>query len=166
MNRRSKIKSGRSEQVIQVLIYCVVIGLCLAIILPCLNIAALSFNDGKDAAKGGIYFWPRMFTLDNYKQVFKDGTITKAYMITIARTVIGTAASLTVTSFAAYALKEKELPGRKILTMLITFTMLFGGRDDPYLYSVQQAGTGGSFQCLCCSWSGKRYIPVDDENLF
>ena len=140
VNRRSKIKSGRSEQVIQVLIYCVVIGLCLAIILPCLNIAALSFNDGKDAAKGGIYFWPRMFTLDNYKQVFKDGTITKAYMITIARTVIGTAASLTVTSFAAYALKEKELPGRKILTMLITFTMLFGGGMIPTYIQYNKLG--------------------------
>jgi putative aldouronate transport system permease protein len=138
--RRSKIKSGRSEQVIQVLIYCVVIGLCLAIILPCLNIAALSFNDGKDAAKGGIYFWPRMFTLDNYKQVFKDGTITKAYMITIARTVIGTAASLTVTSFAAYALKEKQLPGRKILTMLITFTMLFGGGMIPTYIQYNKLG--------------------------
>lgn len=140
VNGHSKIKSGRSDQIIQVLIYCVVIGLCLAIILPCLNITALSFNDGKDAAKGGIYFWPRLFTLDNYKQVFRDGTITKAYMITIARTVIGTAASLTVTSFAAYVLKEKELPGRKLLTILITFTMLFSGGMIPTYIQYNKLG--------------------------
>ncbi|MFQ9695916.1 MAG: carbohydrate ABC transporter permease [Zhenhengia sp.] len=92
---------------------------------------ALSFNDGADAAKGGIYFWPRVFTLDNYKEVFADGKIMKSYGITIARTFIGTSLSLIVTTLAAFALKEEKLPGRKIITMLITFTMLFGGGMIP-----------------------------------
>jgi putative aldouronate transport system permease protein len=127
----NKIKSKPSEIVVQVIIYLILIALCLIIILPCLNILALSFNEGSDAAKGGIYFWPRIFSLDNYKEVFKDGRITKAYGITISRTVIGTAASLLVTSLAAYALKEKALPGKKVITFLITFTMLFSGGMIP-----------------------------------
>ncbi|MDF2542903.1 MAG: araQ 24 [Herbinix sp.] len=128
---RNKITSSFSEQVLQVFIYLILIALCLAIILPCINVLALSFNDGKDAARGGIYFWTRVFTLDNYKEVFSDGSIMKAYKITIARTFIGTLASLTVTSLAAFALKEINLPGRKIITMLITFTMLFSGGMIP-----------------------------------
>ena len=126
-----KIKVNRSEKAIQIIIYGVLIAICLIIILPCINVLALSFNEGTDASKGGIYFWPRIFTLDNYKNVFADGKIVKAYGITIARTVIGTAASLLVTSLAAYSLKEAKLPGRKIITMLITFTMLFGGGMIP-----------------------------------
>ncbi len=128
---KNKIKSSPSEMVLQVFIYTALIALCLIIILPCLNILALSFNVGSDAAKGGIYFWPRVFTLDNYKEVFKDGKIIRAYEITIARTVIGTAASLFVTSLAAFALKEKALPGKKVITFLITFTMLFSGGMIP-----------------------------------
>ena len=127
----TKIKTNLTDTVIQVIIYLIIIALCLIILLPCLNVLALSFNDGKDAARGGIWFWPRAFTLDNFKEVFRDGSISKAYVITVARTVIGTFLSLLVTTLAGFALKEKDLPGRKILTMLITFTMLFGGGMIP-----------------------------------
>ena len=81
-------------------------------LLPCLNVVALAFNDGADAARGGVWFWPRQFTMDNFKEVFKDGSITTAYVITIARTVIGTFLSLMVTTLAGYALKQEDLPGR------------------------------------------------------
>lgn len=127
----TKIKTNLTDTVIQVIIYLIITALCLIILLPCLNVLALSFNDGKDAARGGIWFWPRAFTLDNFKEVFRDGSISKAYVITVARTVIGTFLSLLVTTLAGFALKEKDLPGRKILTMLITFTMLFGGGMIP-----------------------------------
>jgi putative aldouronate transport system permease protein len=142
---KNRIKYGFSERIIQAMIYGILIALCLVIILPCINILALSFNDGKDAAKGGIYFWTRAFTLDNYTEVFRDGKIMKAYTITIARTAIGTFFSLMVTSFAAYSLKEKELPGRKILTMLITFTMLFGGGMIPTYIQYNKLGLIDSF---------------------
>ncbi len=143
--QKNKIKAGFSERLIQVIIYGVLIAICLIIILPCINILALSFNDGKDAAKGGIYFWTRVFTLENYKEVFRDGKIMKAYTITIARTAIGTLFSLLVTSFAAYSLKEKELPGRKIITMLITFTMLFSGGMIPTYIQYNKLGLIDNF---------------------
>ncbi|MDY4670303.1 MAG: carbohydrate ABC transporter permease [Oliverpabstia sp.] len=124
---KSKIKTNPMDRAIQVLIYIIVIALCLVILLPCINVVALAFNDGADAAKGGIWFWPREFTMENFKEVFKDGSIKTAYIITIARTVIGTFLSLMVTTLAGYSLKQKDLPGRTLITVLITFTMLFGG---------------------------------------
>ena len=130
MHKR-KIKVNPMDQALQILIYLIIIALCLIILLPCLNVVALAFNDGADAARGGVWFWPRQFTMDNFKEVFKDGSITTAYVITIARTVIGTFLSLMVTTLAGYALKQEDLPGRKIITMLITFTMLFGGGMIP-----------------------------------
>lgn len=129
--KKTQIKESFGDRLIQWGIYFVLIMLCLVIIVPCMNVLALSFNDGADAAKGGIYFWPRKFTLDNYIEVFRDGKIMKAYGITISRTVIGTSLSLIVTTLAAFALKEADLPGRKIITMLITFTMLFSGGMIP-----------------------------------
>lgn len=145
---RRKIKSSPSERAVQVIIYILLIALCLTILLPCLNVLALSFNDGKDAAKGGVYLWPRVFTLDNYKQVFEDGKIIKAYVVTLARTTIGTFLSLVITSLAAYALKQKDLPGRKIITMLITFTMLFSGGMIPTYIQYKNLGLIDSFWVL------------------
>jgi len=125
------IKTNPIDLAMQILIYIIIIALCLIILLPCLNVLALSFNDGKDAARGGIWFWPREFTLNNFKEVFKDGSIMNAYSITLARTGIGTFLSLMVTTMAGFVLKQYDLPGRKPITILITFTMLFGGGMIP-----------------------------------
>ena len=50
---KKKIKVNPVDQVLQVLIYLIIIALCLIILLPCLNVVALAFNDGADAARGG-----------------------------------------------------------------------------------------------------------------
>ena len=129
--KKNKIKQSLGDRIIQGFIILVILALCLVIILPCINVLALSLNDGGDAAKGGVYFFPRVFTLENFKQVFSDGSIMRAYKYTILRVVIGTLLTLIVTSLAAFALKEKDLPGVKVITILITFTMLFGGGMIP-----------------------------------
>ena len=129
--KKNKIKQSLGDRIIQGFIILVILALCLVIVLPCINVLALSLNDGADAAKGGVYFFPRVFTLENFKQVFSDGSIMRAYKYTILRVVIGTLLTLIVTSLAAFALKEKDLPGVKVITILITFTMLFGGGMIP-----------------------------------
>ena len=145
MNTKKRIKTSGGELLLQIIIYSLVILLCLSILLPYINVLALAFNDGADAARGGIYFWPRKFTLANFKKVFKDGSIMNAYKITIARTVIGTISHLLVTSLAAFALKEEKLPGRKTITFLIAFTMLFGGGTIPTYIQYNNLGLLNSF---------------------
>jgi putative aldouronate transport system permease protein len=120
-------KINRGEKTLQFFIYICIVFLSLAILLPCLNILALSFNDGMDASRGGVSFWPRVFSPDNYLEVFRDGKVMRAYRVTIARTITGTMLKLAITAMAAYALKFKFLPFRKSINFLITFTMLFGG---------------------------------------
>ncbi|WP_026011011.1 carbohydrate ABC transporter permease [Paenibacillus profundus] len=112
--------------------YGLLVLLCLSIILPTLNVLALSLNVGTDAAKGGIYFWPREFTLDNFKEVFSQSNIVNGFFISIFRTILGTFLSVLLTAMAAYALKSKTLPGQKQLTFFVFFTMLFSGGLIPY----------------------------------
>ncbi|WP_410795699.1 carbohydrate ABC transporter permease [Paenibacillus sp. J5C2022] len=112
--------------------YGVLIALSLSILLPIVNVLALSFNVGTDAAKGGITFWPRLFTLDNYKEVFSQSNIINGFMISFFRTLLGTLLSVLLTAMAAFALKSRTLPGHKWLTFLIFFTMLFSGGLIPY----------------------------------
>nr|WP_255654704.1 carbohydrate ABC transporter permease [Cohnella sp. REN36] len=120
------------ERAFKIVNYLLIIALCLSIILPFLNILALSFNPGKDAERGGIYFWPRIWSLDNFEKVFQAANIGTAFAISVFRTVVGTIASVFLTAMAAYALKSKTLPGGKFLMMLVFFTMLFSGGIIPY----------------------------------
>ncbi|MBU5346314.1 carbohydrate ABC transporter permease [Paenibacillus lautus] len=101
-------------------------------IYPFWYILVLSFNEGMDASKGGIYWWPREFTLGNYVVVLKDPAVYKAFTISVLRTVIGTAGSMVVTAMVAYGLSRKELPGRKALVTIFFIPMLFGGGLIPY----------------------------------
>lgn len=112
--------------------YALIVFLCLSIVLPFLNILALSFNLGKDAERGGIFFWPRAWSLENYQEVFSSSNIASAFGISIFRTVIGTIASVFLTAMAAYALKSKTMPGVRFFTLLVFFTMLFSGGIIPY----------------------------------
>lgn len=122
-------KSSRSFKILNTVI---MLLLCLSIILPFLNILALSLNEGTDAQKGGIYFWPRVLSFESYHEVFKQSKVLNAFGISVFRTVAGTFLSVILTAMAAYALKTKTLPGRKGITFFIFFTMLFSGGIVPY----------------------------------
>ncbi len=143
--RPIKVKKTPMDRAVSIVTYIIVIALCLVILLPCLNVLALSFNDGKDAARGGVYFFPRVWTLQNYAEVFQDGTLVYAYRITIMRTLIGTFLSLAITSLAAFALNQKELPGRGFIIFAITFTMLFGGGTIPTYVQFNNLGLIDNF---------------------
>lgn len=106
--------------------------LCLSIVLPFMHILALAFNSGTDAQRGGILFWPREWSIENFIEVFKQDNLMNGLMISVFRTVVGTAVGVALMAMAAYALTIKTLPGRKYITIFIFFTMLFSGGMIPY----------------------------------
>ena len=58
-------------------------------VYPLWYIIVGSFNEGQDLMRGGIYFFPRSFTLDNYKAVFYDNAIVTALLVTVAKSAAG-----------------------------------------------------------------------------
>lgn len=114
------------------------------ILIPFLHVLAVSFNEGTDAQRGGIGFWPRMWTLDNFLEVFKQDNLLNGLLISIFRTVVGTVFGVGLMSMAAYALTVKTLPGRSFFTFFIFFTMLFGGGQVPYYLVLSELGLTGS----------------------
>jgi len=107
---------------------------------PFIYVLALSFNNGIDAMKGGIYFVPRVFTLENYAMAFKNKYIVNSYMITLFRTSTGTLLSLLLTSMAAYGLTRKEMPFRSAIIFFCFFTTLFSGGFIPYYLLLKSLG--------------------------
>ena len=99
---------------------------------PFWYILVLSLNDGGDALKGGIFWWPRAFTLDNYKILFMTNEIVKAYAVTLIRTVLGTVSSLFFMAMVAFGLSRPELPGRKFINFVFIVTMFFSGGLIPF----------------------------------
>lgn len=117
----------------------------LTIIYPFMNSLAISLNDAKDTAKGGLSIFPRKLTLNNYIRVFKNPKIYQAYFITISRTVVGTVLGLFFTSTLAYGLSNKRLIGRKFYTMLCLIPMYFSGGIIPTYFLMQSLHLTNSF---------------------
>ncbi|WP_178021542.1 carbohydrate ABC transporter permease [uncultured Paenibacillus sp.] len=107
--------------------YSVLLIFCATALYPFIYFLALSFNDGYDAMKGGIYFFPRVFTLENYAKAFTNPLILNSFYVSVARTVVVTVGSVFLTALLAYALSRKGLPGRKYIVFFFFFTTLFSG---------------------------------------
>jgi putative aldouronate transport system permease protein len=120
-------RMSAADKLYSTLNYTVLILFCLTALYPFIYFLALSFNDGYDAMKGSIYFFPRVATLQNYTKAFNNPHILNAFMISISRTLIVTLCSVMLTSLLAYGLSRKGLPGRKYIVFFFFFTTLFSG---------------------------------------
>lgn len=139
------MKLSRGEKIAQYVIVIVLAGLCLSVLYPFLYMLAISLNDGASAAKGGVYLWPKNFTLINYEIVLGNEIIRQSYLITIARTVIGTFAGLIVTLLVAFGLSYRGLPLRSTILGYILLTMLFSGGLVPFYIQLNNLGLINTF---------------------
>lgn len=119
-----------------------------AMLYPFLHSLALSFNEATDTELGGITIFPRAPTLLNYKVVLSNPALFNAYLITIARTVIGTFLSILFTSMLAFTLNKKELRARKIYMTLCVITMYFSAPLIPFFMVMRSLGLVNNFLIL------------------
>lgn len=102
--------------------------LSLLALFPFLLLIIGSFTDNATAIANGYTYIPAKWSMEAYDYIVKQWNyILKAYLNTFIVTGLGTIASLFITSMFGYVLSVIELPGRKILTFMSIFTMLFNG---------------------------------------
>ena len=110
-----------------VIIVFILIIFTLLALYPFVYTIAGSFNDGIDYEYGGIWLFPRKFTLANYITVFTDARLYKAFFNTVIATVAGVAGGLVFTSCVAYAMSHPKLKFHKVFWVINMITMFFGG---------------------------------------
>ena len=121
------MKPSKTYITFSVFNYILMFLLALVIILPYLNILAKAFNESTDTLRGGLTFYPRVFTFDNIIAVFMNKSMVTNLTTTLMRTLIGTFLALVVQFSAAYALTKKNLPGRSAILIYLTVPMFFTG---------------------------------------
>ncbi|MBP1993809.1 carbohydrate ABC transporter permease [Paenibacillus eucommiae] len=120
-------------------VVCFVLGvLFIATFYPFYYVLILSFNEGIDAGNGGIYFYPRAFTLDNYRSIFLDSSLLKAFFVSVLRTVVGTAAGVLLTSMVAYGLSSRKLMFKKLYFSMMVVSMYVSGGIIPFYIWLKQ----------------------------
>lgn len=100
----------------------------LLVVLPFLLLFMSSITEESTLMQNGYSFLPASFSLEAYGYIFRSGgKILRAYGMTVFVTFIGTLVHVALTSLFAYPLALKNLPGRRVITFFVFFTMLFSG---------------------------------------
>jgi putative aldouronate transport system permease protein len=113
-------------------------------IYPFYYIFIYSISDVIQAQKG-IFLLPAGFTLDSYVSVFKLRGIFNALLVSVARTVLGTALTITCSSFCAYILSKRELLHKKLVYRFFIVTMYLDSGLIPYYLTMRAYGLKNSF---------------------
>lgn len=87
-----------------------------------------SFTDNDWATARGFTFLPGEFSIEAYRYIaLRWSTVGHAYLMTIVVTFIGTSLSLFISVLFAYEINRQDIPGMKVVSFLLVFTMLFNG---------------------------------------
>ena len=97
-------------------------------IFPMVLLIVASFTDENELITRGYQLFPKKLSLEAYRYMEKQAyTIVRAYLVTIGTTVVGTVASVLLTTSIAYPMARKTFKYRNVLSFFVYFTMLFNG---------------------------------------
>lgn len=124
--------------------------IALLCLLPFLMILAGSFSSEEMIAANGFSLLPQQFSLQAYKTVFEKPTVVlKAYCVTIALTLGGTALGLFLQTMTAYVLSRRDFAWRAYFSFFFYFTTLFsGGLVPTYLLYTRTLHLKNSYLAL------------------
>lgn len=127
-----------------ILLACVVL-----VVLPFVAIIATSLADAEQVTKaGGYVLWPDDITFSSYSALLSGGLVSKAMLVSIGVTVVGTALSLVSSIMLAYGLSRPGSFGHKPVLMLLLMSMLFAPGIIPSYLMVKQLGLINSYWSL------------------
>lgn len=140
-----KVKQAPGDIAFNIFNAILMIFVVVVMLYPMLNTLAISFNEPLDSVRGGIYLWPRIFSLSAYESVLENELLLIAFRNSIARTVLSTAGALFVCSVAAYVLSRREFLLRKFVTIYFVVTMYVAAGLIPTFFLFQDLGILNTF---------------------
>jgi ABC-type glycerol-3-phosphate transport system permease component len=133
------------EKVVKACTFAVIL---FVIVYPFFSVVATSLASDQDVIKnGGLVIWPENPTLNSYRTIFAGGVVTRAAVVSVAITVVGTITSLALTVGMAYGLSRKIVGGKWILILALT-TLLFTPGIIPNYLAVKQYGLLNTYAAL------------------
>lgn len=134
------IKGVAEERLFNVIVYAIAAVIIAIVMYPLLFVVSASVSDPARVLNGEMWLLPKGLTLEAYTNILHNERIWIGYRNTIIYAAAGTAINIVMTVLAAYPLSRPDLPGRKMLMLIITLTLFFGGGLIPTYLLVKELG--------------------------
>ncbi|MCM3689702.1 carbohydrate ABC transporter permease [Neobacillus niacini] len=96
-------------------------------LVPFLYVLSASLSSNRAIISQLVTIYPIDFNIEAYKVVFADGGMLYSMFFTVILVLVYALLALSVTVLAAYAMSRKRLKGRKVIMLVMVFTMYFSG---------------------------------------
>ena len=137
MKRKVMSKSNRIFYIVNT----VLLMICLLLVaMPILNVVASSLSSPSAVIRGQVSFWPKGWNIDAYEEIFSNRSLLTGYKNSIIYTIVGTCVNIVLTIMAAYPLSVKDFIGRKVISALFIFVMIFTAPLIPTYLNVKNLG--------------------------
>jgi putative aldouronate transport system permease protein len=127
-------------ELFDIAVYLIVSVICMVMLYPLLNVAAVSISSHTAYMQNPMRIWPSDITFDAYKDILSHPVLARSYLNTIMITISGVAIGIFLYIITAYPLSKVHLKGRAIMINLVIFTMLFNGGLIPNFYLIRSLG--------------------------
>lgn len=141
--RRYKLSPG--DIIFEVLNYLVFTLFTLACIFPFYYLFINTISDNDMVLKGTINFIPKGIHLGNYTALLNVGDLSTAFLVSVTRTVLGTALMVMASALVGYLVTKQEMWGRKFWYRFLVVTMYFNAGIIPIFLNMQMLGLTNSF---------------------
>lgn len=134
------MRQGKGSTLFQIFLITFMVILCMIMLYPFVHMLAISFSSPAESLRLGIHLYPKQVSLYAWERVLGKTDIWIGFGNTVFRTVVGTVCSVLFMSMGAYPLSRRYLPHRNVFTLLIVFTMFFGGGLIPTYFLIKNLG--------------------------
>ena len=125
--KRKKSKTSMSRKIFLLCNYLLMLLITFICIYPFWYIIIYSFSEPGLVDVNPPVFLPRGFSFSNYRDIFELQGFFHALLISVLRTVLGTAGAVLSCSFLGYLFTKNEMPARKWVYRFLILTMYVNG---------------------------------------
>ncbi len=157
---KNKIQEPVGDKILQIFTTVFLLIVLTIVAYPVLYVISSSLSDSTSLTAGRVYVVPIVYDLkemayrlgvdfSGYKFVFAYEDVWTGYKNTVIYTVLGTMISLFLMTLMAYPLSKANYQGKKLVSKLMLFAMMFGGGLVPtYILRTQLGLNGNIFAIL------------------
>lgn len=142
------MKRTKGDQLFQIINYAFLIAAAATMLLPLIQLLAVSFSSPIAADSKLVFLFPVEFTTASWSHILQNRGLWTSFGITVYITVAGTLLSMLFSVLTAYPLSHRQFLLRKPIMLGIIITMIFNAPMIPFFLTVRELGLMNSLWSL------------------
>lgn len=161
-----KVKQPMGDRVFDSVNIFILLLLSIVCLYPIVYVFSSSISNGAAVDSGKVLLLPKGINFESYKMVLKDKQFWISYANTFYYTAFGTLFSMFVSTPAAYVLSKKRFAARKIINLMLSFTMWFSPGFIPLYLNYTDLGVTNNRVMILVSFGIQAFYIILLRNYF